>query len=325
MNHIVLKIAQTYFSINSENEFYVAKDIEKYIYKEEMIKNYCNYKENYVNFKITVVEEFTALSCKFVAYVDERMSVFESPDGVYEYRIFFNLFTKEPCALYKEVANRGIGDKENKVEVILLRRYFEKIEINSDLLSYFAIEKYLLDDKQIILHSSFIKYNGEAILFTAPSGTGKSTQADLWEKYANAEIINGDRSVLSVGDCYDMNIRKDIKGTLANDKSFAKVGVYAHGLPFCGTSGIDKNTVLGVRAIIYLQQGIVNSACKISKNEIIKKIFSETTKNLWNQKYIDKAIKIIENIAQNVEIYKYTCTKYQDAVEYLNNKLYNKF
>ncbi|WP_370839368.1 hypothetical protein [Intestinibacter bartlettii] len=40
-------------------------------------------------------------------------------------------------------------------------------------------------------HSLIGKDKG--ILFSAPSGTGKSTQADLWEKYENAEIINGDR------------------------------------------------------------------------------------------------------------------------------------
>ena len=137
MKKIPLKIAQTYFNINSENEFCVGKEIEKYICNEE--------KENVVNFKISIVDEFYALRCKFVMNVDERMSVFKSEDDLYEYRIFFNLITKEPCALYKEVG-------ENSAEIVLLKRYFEKIEINSDLLSYFAMEKYLLKDsiKRII-------------------------------------------------------------------------------------------------------------------------------------------------------------------------------
>lgn len=284
MKKIPLKIAQTYFNINSENEFCVGKEIEKYICNEE--------KENVVNFKISIVDEFYALRCKFVMNVDERMSVFKSEDDLYEYRIFFNLITKEPCALYKEVG-------ENSAEIVLLKRYFEKIEINSDLLSYFAMEKYLLKDGAIVLHSSFIKHNNEAILFTAPSGTGKSTQADLWEKYSDAEIINGDRSILMVeGD-----------------------EIYAYGLPFCGTSGIEKNTCAKVKAIIYLQQSPTNCANKLYEKDIIKKIFSETTKNLWNEEYIDMAGNIIENLAQEVVMYEYSCTKYEDAVLYLKDKL----
>ena len=81
------------------------------------------------------------------------------------------------------------------------------------------IEQVLNSYNTFLLHSSFIKWKDKAILFTAPSGTGKSTQADLWEKYENAEIINGDRS----------GIRKmDGKWT-------------AYGLPIAGSSGIYKN------------------------------------------------------------------------------------
>ena len=50
---------------------------------------------------------------------------------------------------------------------------------------------------RVILHSSFISRQGEGILFTAPSGTGKSTQADLWKRHEEGvTIINGDRSIL---------------------------------------------------------------------------------------------------------------------------------
>ena len=50
------------------------------------------------------------------------------------------------------------------------------------------MKKILLKYNGIILHSSFINFENKAILFSAPSGTGKSTQADLWKKYKNAEI-----------------------------------------------------------------------------------------------------------------------------------------
>lgn len=285
MKNISLKIAKTYFNIMCEEEISVESEIKQYI---------CDFKDidKAINYKLSVVEEFSPLRCRFVSCIDERMSVMKSEDDLHEYRIFFNLNTKEPCALYKEI-------DEKNIEIVLLRRYFKKIIINSDILSYFGMEKYLVNEKAIILHSSFIVHNGEAILFTAPSGTGKSTQAELWRKYAHASIINGDRSVLMVED-----------GT-----------VYAYGLPFCGTSEIDKNMFTKVKAIVYLQQWSKNNAIKISKKESIKKIISETTKNLWNQENIDKVVEVVENIAENIEMYEYHCTKYEDAVVYLKDKL----
>ena len=40
----------------------------------------------------------------------------------------------------------------------------------------------LLQRSAVILHASYIDWDGSAILFTGPSGTGKSTQAELWEQ-----------------------------------------------------------------------------------------------------------------------------------------------
>ena len=44
--------------------------------------------------------------------------------------------------------------------------------------------------------ASFIRWQGRGILFSAPSGTGKSTQANLWVQHQGAEVINGDRAAL---------------------------------------------------------------------------------------------------------------------------------
>ena len=46
--------------------------------------------------------------------------------------------------------------------------------------SLFALERRMLQKDSFILHSAYIRHRGRAILFSAPSGTGKSTQASLW-------------------------------------------------------------------------------------------------------------------------------------------------
>ena len=93
------------------------------------------------------------------------------------------------------------------------------------------------------LHSSLVRRaEGDAILFTAPSGTGKSTQAGLWERFAGAETLNGDRSMLRRVD-----------------------GVWtAFGSPFAGTSGIYRNESAPVRALIVLRQAPENTIRRLS-------------------------------------------------------------
>ena len=100
----------------------------------------------------------------------------------------------------------------------------------------FALEKYLLKKGGLILHSSFIEWHNQGIVFTAPSGTGKSTQASLWQKYEHAKIINSDRSILY----------------------FNKNNILMScGLPFCGSSNINLNKEFPLKAIVFYHKLII--------------------------------------------------------------------
>lgn len=53
------------------------------------------------------------------------------------------------------------------------------------------------DVGMLVLHSAYIvTRGGEGILFSGPSGIGKSTQAALWERFAGARTVNGDRALV---------------------------------------------------------------------------------------------------------------------------------
>ena len=71
--------------------------------------------------------------------------------------------------------------------------------------SLFALERRMLQKDSFILHSAYIRHRGRAILFSAPSGTGKSTQASLWAQYekerrAQALARGGIFAALRTGD-----------------------------------------------------------------------------------------------------------------------------
>lgn len=150
------------------------------------------------------------------------------------------------------------------------------------------------------LHSSLVRRReGDAILFTAPSGTGKSTQAGLWEQFAGAETLNGDRSMIRRVD-----------------------GVWtAFGSPFAGTSGIYRNEHAPIRALIVLRQAPENTIRRLSLAEAFRAIYSESVVPRWHQDAHQRVISLVTEIVSEVPVYLLACTPDERPVTLLRNTL----
>ena len=184
-------------------------------------------------------------------------------------------------------------------EVKYLKDKKQYLEYSRNILRAINIEQILNKKYAFILHSSFIKYNSKAILFSAPSGTGKSTQADLWNKYENAEIINGDRA----------GIRKIDNQWMA------------YGLPYAGSSRIFKNKSAKISNIIILKQGKQNKLKKLSPREAFIKIYSETTIHTWDSEFQENIINMITDLVQEIPVYLYECLPDKSAVDFLKSTI----
>lgn len=147
----------------------------------------------------------------------------------------------------------------------------------------------------VLLHSSYINVNGKAILFTAPSGVGKSTQAQLWCEYEKAELINGDRSVI-YPEC-------------------------VCGVPYCGSSGVSKNVTLPIVAIVYLSQAPTDSIEKLNGVRAFRKIWEGCCVNVWNKSDVERSVKTISDVVSSVAVYHLACTKERSAVDILKKEL----
>ncbi len=150
------------------------------------------------------------------------------------------------------------------------------------------------------LHSSLVRRpEGDAILFTAPSGTGKSTQAGLWEQFAGADTLNGDRSMLRRVD-----------------------GVWtAFGSPFAGTSGIYRNEHAPVRALVVLRQAPENTIRRLSLAEAFRAIYSESVLPRWHHDAHQRVIRLVTEIVSEVPVYLLACTPDERPVTLLRNTL----
>lgn len=154
-----------------------------------------------------------------------------------------------------------------------------------------------------VIHAAYVDIGGEALLFTAPSGTGKSTQADLWRRFAGAEIINGDRVLLQWGAETDAG------------------RLYACGYPVCGSSAICLDRTLPVRAIVLLSQGMENRVTRPGGAEAVRALLSATEVYRWDVNEIDTALALARRAAEAVPVLRLTCRPDREAVEVLREAL----
>lgn len=227
-------------------------------------------------------------------------------DGILVYKNVINIYKKEKELVHEFCPAPGkepyawlIPVDKHHYEVLYLSGKENYFEYSRNILEAINIEQVLNKYDAFVLHSSFINWKNKGIIFSAPSGTGKSTQADLWEKYEQAEIINGDRAA----------IRKiDSKW-------------YAYGLPIAGSSNIFKNKKAELSHIIVLKQGKQNKLKKLSPREAFIKIYSETTIHTWDSEFQENIINMITDLVQEIPVYLYECLPDKSAVDFLKSTI----
>ncbi|PLS27720.1 hypothetical protein [Bifidobacterium parmae] len=89
---------------------------------------------------------------------------------------------------------------------------------------------------RLVFHGATIGFDGRAYIFTAPSGTGKTTHISLWRRAFGdrVSIINGDKPILR----FERERERDDPAAPAA----ARHRVIAYGTPWCGKEGWQRNT-----------------------------------------------------------------------------------
>lgn len=178
----------------------------------------------------------------------------------------------------------------------------EKVQYINQFRNVFQLlstETLLLEMGGMILHASFISWNGKGILFSAPSGTGKSTQAELWVQHCNAEILNGDRAALRAG----------------------ADGWVAYGLPFAGSSGIYRNEHVPLTAIVLLGQASENTVARVRPAQAVRTLYPEVSKQSWDADWAARTIDLLTQLVTEVPVYRLDCRPDVGAVECLKKVL----
>lgn len=238
-----------------------------------------------VSFRQGILQNRTA---KSIVYKDHLYSVCSDENGFY--KIFHS--KKEGHAL-----SHILSDQYE--EVLYQKEYEHLFQDSRSCFMHLSYENLLLRNGAIVLHSSFIdsKYGG--ILFCGPSGIGKSTQAELWSRYQNAEIINGDRTVM----------RKTS-------------GIWrAYGSPYAGSSHYYRNQSSKIKAVFLLQKAEKNMVKKLGNPEAFRRLYSQISVNFWDPECVNRSMDFIENLIKEIPVYIFCCTPDQYAVDFLDKVL----
>lgn len=154
-------------------------------------------------------------------------------------------------------------------------------------------EQFLIQRNRLILHTSLLNTQFGGLVFSGPSGIGKSTQAELWKEYEEAEQINGDRPIL-----------------------YKKENVWmGYGSPYAGSSKCYVNKGVPVRAIMLLAQGEDCRIMPLRKSEAFREIFRNCTVYSWDREFVERVITLVTELVSDIPIYRLICTPDQRAVE----------
>ena len=155
---------------------------------------------------------------------------------------------------------------------------------------YRKIAAQMLKFDTFLMHGAVVAVQNKAWLFTAPSGTGKTTHIRLWlENIEGSYVVNGDKPLIYVGE---------------------KVTVY--GTPWAGKEGMQKNVGVELAGIVFLERGI--------KNHIKRESFSKSLPTLVQQSYrsvnkadLEKTLNLLGRLGIKIPLYRLSCNMDKEA------------
>ena len=152
----------------------------------------------------------------------------------------------------------------------------------------------LLQYDGMLLHASAVVVDGFAYLFSAPSGTGKSTHTSLWlQKFGSgAYLLNDDKPALRV----------------------FPDGVFAYGTPFSGKYDLSVNARVPVRGIAFIARSETNRMERIAGRDALYALLNQTVRPRDVQVYV-KLLQLVQTVTQTVPIYRLYCNMDPQAAE----------
>lgn len=163
------------------------------------------------------------------------------------------------------------------------------------LVIYRKMAVMLVEHNVLLIHGSAIAVDGQGYLFTALSGTGKSTHTRLWHEVFGDRVtmINDDKPLVRIGDD-------------------GKVTIY--GTPWDGKHHLSNNISVPLKSIVYLERGEQNEIHGVSAGEMFPILLQQTFREN-NAAMTAKVLALISRLTQAVTFFDLHCTISKEAAK----------
>ena len=151
------------------------------------------------------------------------------------------------------------------------------------------------------VHSASVLLDGEAVCFSAPSGTGKSTRAVSWQSALGAELISGDRPAIRL----------------------TKTGGIVCGVPWDGKECHYRNIRAPLKALCMLRRGDFTRVRRLSPAQIRRELMHQCFIPMWDTDTAAEAMMLVSMMARRLPVYRVICGPDGDAARALREILYH--
>lgn len=138
-----------------------------------------------------------------------------------------------------------------------------------------------------VMHGAAVAYKNQGIIFSANSGTGKSTHARLWKELFGSQlnIVNDDKPALRV---YD--------------------GVpFIFGTPWSGKTNLNDNVQVPLKAVVFISRAEANWMERLNIRDSIFNLMSQISRPYYDEAIGLKTMTIIEQLVNSVPVYRLNC------------------
>lgn len=227
-------------------------------------------------------------------YKDARVRVIRAEEGLRS--VYSNIYTGLDTA---SVLRLPLQNGCLHHQITILERRLPWGTAVEHLFELYDLPHALVCFGKMLLHCAYVLYDGKAILFTAPSGTGKTTQANFWKERLNAQIINGDRAAIGV----------------SNGEAVA------YGLPFSGSSEDCENVSAPIAAIVSLSQAKENRVERLRGADALKQLLRGVYVLPEHQADLPLHMTIAAELIERVPVYHLTCLPQAESAYLLRDVL----